>query len=319
MTEYFYVGVDGGGTSTRVSLQGCHVACDVSIPVSINPASVGYIQALENFEQYVVTVLAKTIIGFDSSMRVVVGTAGFGGSMDQHYAEGLALKCAELAGELRVMVLNDLDPLVLAPGEVGGAALVLGTGSCAQALGHNRMIRVGGAEYIASDQGGSTYLGHRALIAAVKAFDGRGRATELLSRIEAFMQLDIISTARLIAFDPNPKLTLARLAPIVLDCAYRSVDGVAVDIVSDAVSEVREMVAAVLERSPLSRGKVWTATGGLLEHWPEYRTAIWHLGVDAGVGFNYVPDGAAACRQLAGMSHEWLDYARFVDCVVYDA
>lgn len=318
MSEPVFIGIDGGGTATRARILCGNTIMSLDRRSSINPASVGSRKAVANFAGIVREVVSQLSIVGSPSLVAVVGTAGYGGRSDHDYADALASVCHQLVGRGSVMVLNDVDPLVAHEGH-GAAALVLGTGSCAVAFGEEGIIRVGGAEYLASDEGGSTYFGQRALTAAIKAHDGRADSTLLVAVIEAQLESHIVDACRRIASDENPKQSLARLAPLVLECAFEGGDAVALEIVTDALNEVRQMISTILNRSPASAERAWICTGGLVQHSMDYRKGVWEMGENEGITFRRVEDASESCLSMA-LSHScWANYQRYIDCVTADA
>jgi N-acetylglucosamine kinase-like BadF-type ATPase len=297
--EILYVGVDAGGTSTRVAIGNRErVFSTVRSPGSLNPASVGTDTAIEHFERLVVVPVSEIFEDGYSSVEMVVGSAGYGGAAEASFVRRLRESLGRFS-RYRVVLMNDVDPLVFGRGKLGAAAIVLGTGSCAVAVARESLVRVGGAEYVASDQGGATYLGQLGLIAAVKAVDGRGDETVLAGRVGSHFDLSVVAASRAVAESAHPKLLLAGLAPVVLDCAYSAGDAVARAIVGSALDEVRVMIGAVLSRCPEAGRSTWTSTGGLLAHWGDYRADVDGVAAEFGLAFDYVDDGSLDCYRIA--------------------
>ena len=127
-----------------------------------------------------------------------------------------AAQAAGLYAEL--VVTNDVTPLILgAPPDVGHVVVVCGTGSAFLATnGRSALVRVGGCEYLGSDEGSAFDLGLRGLRAAVCALDGRGQRTALSELLAAEAGMPVPELSRKLAGMPFPKAAVAALAPVVL-------------------------------------------------------------------------------------------------------
>lgn len=291
-----YVGVDSGGSLTRVTIgDGRSAPQTTTVAGSLNPVASG---AEADFSRLVIDPIMQDFGHDPPWVSIVVGSAGYGASASPLTTSYVATALARLA-RFRLLVLNDVDPLVLGRHRVGSGAIVLGTGSCAVALSDDAIVRVGGVEYVGSDQGGATFLGQQGLIGAVKASDGRGPKTLLMARISEHFGMDIAATARRIAESPRPKPLLAALAPIVLRCAYIEGDAIASEVVGRALDEVLEMLDAIALRCPASRHGFWKCTGGLLAHSAEYRADVERVASERGLVMGFVESAAIDCYEMA--------------------
>ena len=124
-----------------------------------------------------------------------------------------AAQAAGLCAEL--VVTNDVTPLLLGtPPEVGHVVAVCGTGTAFLATnGRSAPVRVGGCEYLGSDEGSAFDLGLRGLRAAVCGLDGRGQPTALSDLLAAQAGVPVPERARRLARMPFPKAAVAALAP----------------------------------------------------------------------------------------------------------
>lgn len=146
-------------------------------------------------------------------------------------------RAAGLRAEL--VVSNDLTPLVLgAPAGAGHVVAVCGTGSGFLATdGRSAPVRVGGCEYLGSDEGSAFDLGLRGLRAAVRGLDGRSQRTALSDLLAAQAGAPVPDLARRLARMPFPKSAVAALAPVVLQ-AWLGGDPAAAGLVEDAIGEL---------------------------------------------------------------------------------
>jgi len=316
MPGSLYVGVDSGGSSTRIAMGNEEVPATIRRSRgSLNVASGGVDLAVSQFRELVAEpVLEASRLGF-SSVSAVIGSAGYGGANYATFLRAVADLMTEFGLRFKIRILNDADALVLGDSRLGSGAIVLGTGSCALALGSDAMVRVGGVEYVASDQGGATFLGQHGLIMAVKAGDGRGDPTLLTDRVAKHFGMSVTASARAVAEAAHPKPLLAGLAPVVLDCAYSEGDAVARRVVDKALAEVGDMMRAVVSRCPPAKFVHWKGTGGLLANSTGYRADVEKAAQSIGIGLEYVEDASLDCYRMA---RKGTPFPPFVDCAVLE-
>jgi N-acetylglucosamine kinase-like BadF-type ATPase len=222
-----YVGIDAGGSHTGACVSAHGEELLLHGP-SLNPASMGStgeIQAwTELFARIVALAPSTSIVGW-------VGAAGVTGPTLAAATDVLRQAAGATGVRGRLALANDLVPLVLGP-PLWGHGVVVAAGTGSSVLGRHRSgrtARVGGYEYLLSDEGGGFDIGLRGLRAAARAHDGRGPATEL------------VASARRAPF---PKPAVARFARQVCE-AWVAGDGVAGAIVEGAIDELVASAARV--------------------------------------------------------------------------
>src|SRR6266571_1540409 len=178
-------------------------------------------------------------------------------------------RSAGLRGDL--VIYNDVTPLVLdVPAGAGHVVAVCGTGAAFVASdGVSPPCRVGGCEYLGSDEGSAFDLGLRGLRASVRGLDGRAERTALADLLASETGAPAIELARTLARAPFPKSAVAALAPLVLH-AWRQGDAVAARLVTDAIGELALGVRAARDAAALRPGWRLSATGGVLAGSPEF-------------------------------------------------
>ncbi|WP_165990268.1 TIM barrel protein, partial [Streptomyces sp. YIM 98790] len=185
---------------------------------------------------------------------------------------GLARE-AGLGGQLAVS--NDTVPWLLAPPLAGrGVVAVCGTGSGFLARSERGVpVRVGGCEYLGSDEGSAFDLGLAGLRAAVRAVDGRAGPTALADRLAARSGLPAPELARQLAGRAFPKAAVAALAPVVC-AAWLDGDATAAALVRAALDELVRGAATARDRAGLTGG--WSAAvgGGVLRGCPRLSEAF---------------------------------------------
>ncbi|WP_372698108.1 N-acetylglucosamine kinase [Arthrobacter sp. JSM 101049] len=113
-------------------------------------------------------------------------SAGLSGLTD---GEGLApalLAATAGFGTSTVRLVHDsVSSYLGALGDSRGAVVAAGTGSVTLAVGAAEVVRIDGWGYIMGDAGSGYWLGREALVAVMRAFDGRGPATALTDVVGA--------------------------------------------------------------------------------------------------------------------------------------
>lgn len=127
-----------------------------------------------------------------------------------------------------------------------GVVVIAGTGSIAYGIDrHGKTARAGGLGPLLADEGSAGWIGHKALLAAVRAAEGRGEATLLKDAL--FHVLTVTSLSDLPAMAYGGGLTrerLAELAPTVIGVAQTG-DPVASGILEEASAELASAARSV--------------------------------------------------------------------------
>lgn len=267
------MGIDGGGTHTRVQLAdtGGALLGEGEAGTS-NPLAQGLGAAQRELDR----AMARA---FDDARRprerVAALCMGLGGADRGPEQQELAAWARANAAE-RVKVVNDAEiVLAAASSRDWGVALIAGTGSFA--WGRNRAgetARAGGWGYLLGDEGSGFDLARQALHAITQAADGRGEPTGLMDSILTYWNLaapqDLIQVYRSGATNAD----LARLAPIVLQTAEAG-DAVAQRLVAEAAQALARSVSAVSRALNLDTAPFPLAlTGGLALGSPMLRLQI---------------------------------------------
>lgn len=272
-----FVGVDGGGTKTRVLVVSSDGICrGNAMAGASNPNSVGEETALKNLCEalFAAAESAGTTPAFS------VGFFGLSGVNDSVSARHLRGKISEFRGvEIpNFLVENDTRSLCAAAfGMRSGVVLIAGTGSkCYGRTADGREWETGGYDFHVSDEASAFDLARRALVAAVRAADGRGEPTVLKDIL--FDELQISETGQISQRlhqdslknpgKPMSKDEIAALARFV-DKAYLNGDAVARKILNAAMDDLVVMVKTVLRKLeiPANESRLGI-TGGVILHEP---------------------------------------------------
>jgi glucosamine kinase len=217
-TELVVVGVDGGGSSTRV-----YVA-DERAQVLFKATGEGSAvkPGAEADSADVIGALVKNAV-IDAEMghllprALVVGVAGVGREQ-QKIALQQELERLEIA-ETAVVVTDAEAAMEDAFGEGPGILLIAGTGSIAWGRSPaGTMQRCGGWGPVIGDEGSGAWLGRKALQVIAAAHDGREPETALTGALLTALELDEVTAIIRWASSATPA-DFATLAPAVLSAA----------------------------------------------------------------------------------------------------
>src|SRR5688572_31330836 len=180
------LGIDAGGTKTV-----CLLADEHGHVLSESRGGGANLQASGELEvEKVLHAVMEEAMG-DRDLQpaaICLGIAGVDREADAVAVRGIMRR---IGFKARTLVVNDaLIALVAGAGEQPGVVVVAGTGSIAYGRdGGGRAARSGGWGYLLGDEGGGFWIGRAALMAVVRAFDGRGPATMLSDFVLIEMQL----------------------------------------------------------------------------------------------------------------------------------
>ena len=222
-TDRLVVGVDAGGTTTRVlvaDLNGAVLARAEGAPA--NPVTHGLDEAVRSLRATLTTALANIDAGRVG--QVVLGLAGDHLARQAEPARTVAAMLGSLGLDCPHTVLGDaLVAFAAATPRPDGRLLISGTGSVAVLIRDRRIVdTAGGYGWLLGDGGSGFWLGREAVRAAVDTLRGRAGA-ERLTRLVCASLLGPTHPAGAAGADQlltaayaGPPLALARLAPHVV-------------------------------------------------------------------------------------------------------
>ena len=234
----YLVGIDGGGTGTRVLLADAHGATLGQASAGPSGLGLGIERAWQSIGDGCRAAFAQAGIAFDWS-RCVLGC----GLAGVNHRDWLAAFRAQAPGVAGLAVESDAHTTLLgAHGGEPGAIVALGTGSIAAALDANGGCRiVGGFGFPSGDEASGAWLGLRAIAYAQQALDGRAPvdafARALLAHVGAADRDGLI-----VWLCAANQTAYAGLAPVVL--AHREHPFVSA-LLSAAGDEVAKMIVAL--------------------------------------------------------------------------
>jgi glucosamine kinase len=268
------VGVDGGGSKTRVRVADATGAELITVdgpPSAIHPGRVDH-----STDVIALTVADALSAAGMTGVRPGVVCIGVAGAGREHERDALwqALVARDIADEI---VVNTDATIALddAFGDGPGILLIAGTGSIAFGRGPTGIVaRCGGWGPFIGDEGSGAWLGRRALGVVTAASDGREPETALTGAILTAALVDDVHglipwAARATAAE------LAALAPAVLHCAD-SGDSRADTLLAFAVEELLLHVRALARRLFVDERAAYDVAfaGGLLYRGSPLRTRL---------------------------------------------
>jgi len=241
----YVLGVDGGASKTRcviANLSGDLLTCGSGGPS--NPLTAGVDTAAES----ILTAISEAskdlgIKTFKASIMGIAGTDRLSG------AEALRSRLSGFDWGRLCIVSDAAVALAGATGCRPGVVVVSGTGSVA--YGENvegQKARAGGWGWRLGDEGSGYAIGNSALIASLRALDGRGPPTNLSNKIMMALGLNNLSgLVDLVYSKGMGNREIATLTPLVGEAAEEG-DIVAKRILEKAGEELSLAASAIARR-----------------------------------------------------------------------
>ncbi len=256
----YFLGIDGGGTRTTAWLadERGHVLTRTVAGPS-NPLKVGFKacerELLRAARAAVAASYARRISsavprGRDRRSKkapalesVCVGLAGV--DRPPVFRRVLAWLRKSIPARFHLLTSDAAIALRAAVGDSPGVIVVSGTGSIAYGRDDKeRVLRSGGWGVLFDDKGSGYDLGRKAIIAALRDYDGRGPYTQLSGRVCGALELPDITQ---VVLQPLTPAEIAALFPVVLEAARRR-DFVAHQLCEEAGQDLAELALALLNR-----------------------------------------------------------------------
>lgn len=257
------LGVDGGGTQTRcIVLDEQANLIGFGVSGASKPDAIDLVRGRANLHAAIRSA-CESCGGPEAIDTVFVGIGGLASDSDVDVVRDM-LVGAGLRETAPVGI--DLDVrIALAGGTAGkpGIALIVGTGSsCYGRNAAGESWRSGGWGFIVDDFGSGFYLGQHALMAAIRAYDGRGPATALSEPLLQALGIPDMTEVMHRIYHPQLDTTgIAALAPVVVEVAQH--DPVALGIVERGCDELSLMVHTVTRRLGLPDDVIVVPVGSL--------------------------------------------------------
>lgn len=232
------IAVDAGQTGIRLRYTGAGVPVQADAPGILT-------------DRPLMPQLASAITSFCQHNRISPAEVGVGASGLVTPEADELLGLVSGLGITKVAVAHDATTSYLgALGDRPGVVIAVGTGVVTLAVGAAKVARVDGWGYLLGDAGSGFWIGRAGMEAAMRAFDGRGERTTLLSR---FTELFPDPKSAYVALQSDER-RVSRVAAFArqVDQAANEGDGVSGRILAEAASELSESVLTGLRRVGLT-------------------------------------------------------------------
>jgi len=257
----YVIGIDGGGTRTRLALvdrSGALLAAATATGSNLHHA--GEAELRETFSQVMRSAQKEAGGKPDQIAATFLGLAGVVSELDRQFITDIV---GSLGWKNAIGIHHDIRT-ALTGGLMGqpGIALIAGTGSSCYGLSAAGVEhQCGGWGQLADDGGSASWIGHQAIRAAVRQRDGRDPETPMAAHVFDFLGIasieDILYRLHVTGL---PRHEMAELCPQVLSLADGG-DAAASQIVDEAVSLLTEMVVVTAKALDMSQPKVVLAGG----------------------------------------------------------
>ena len=264
------LGVDGGGSATRcviITTGGVVLATGKAGPS--NPITVGAERALANILEAVAEASGRC--GVHEFLASRLGVAGTDRSrLKQELLDGLGGSFGDTA-----IVSDAASALAGGTGCRPGVAVIAGTGSIAYGEnGLGETARAGGWGWRLGDEGSGYSIGLKAIMAALRAHDGRAPETTLKQMIVGRLGLDGVEGIVDWVYEPGREpRDIAYLVPLVREAEAAGDDAAAL-VMAEAGAELGLLANAVVRRLGLSGGFPVSLNGGVFKQASGYIMAF---------------------------------------------
>lgn len=254
-----YLGIDGGGTKTEAVL--CNEKGSVLRRVIVGPSAPSSVHETK-LKPILAEMFEKLDLPKDEPIVCYAGISGCIKDWDRQMFESYIFPM--LPDNLQMTVGGDgTNGLNAAFGPEGdGLLLIVGTGSTALMRDKGTFSEIGGWGHLLGDEGSGYDMGRRAVVSALRAFDGRGEATMLTKLLEDKFQTAIDELPNLLY--EGGRAAIASCAGLLVKAAAAG-DKVANAQLDECIWELRMHIQGARKKNPKIR---LAFSGGLITHYP---------------------------------------------------
>lgn len=249
----YYLGIDGGGTKTTISI--IDENKNLIFSTTGGPTSIDTVTPDKTFRNIQdCLVKAKEVLGFTPIFKgLFAGIGGVQTKKDGIFYNGFFQQLLGVTSSTTIEIKNDME-IALASGGCfdEGLSLIAGTGMVAYGKDlYGNSHKSGGWGHATLDLGSSFDMGFQAINAAIKAFDGRIENTtftlEVAEKIGMILVYDIIPIMSKHQMD---RKFISEIAPIVTKYANKK-DMHAINICNNVANDLYLAVKAVYKKLTL--------------------------------------------------------------------
>lgn len=250
----YVVGIDGGGTKTKVNVLFCATGKIVS-------QSFGAMNLNGTEKSEVEKTIAESLEfikvacnGLDNCKAICVGSAGISNNEVTEFLEKTINACGYF-GKLIIVGDHETAHAGALSGR-DGAVLIAGTGSVCIGKKGKTLVRSGGFGHLIDDEGSGYAIGRDVLCACVRAYDKRISPTVLTDMVMEKLNAKTINDVIKFVYDKKTsKKDIANLAPL-LTMAVAQKDLAAKNILKKAADELCLLATNVIKKAELENGEL---------------------------------------------------------------
>lgn len=262
----YRIGMDGGGTRTRIAVITDEKECFRCETGGINYNSFSKKEIMESLSIGLQTLIEHGYMPANCE-SIGIGAAG----VSNPDAEPFLKSCINKIGfTSSIVVAGDQEAALLGGiGQNPGILLIAGTGSiCIIQDGKGKSFRTGGFGHIIDDAGSAYAVGRDILTAIARAQDGREEKTALQK--DVYDKIQIRNAGSLVSWIYDKNRTKSEIAALAscLTPERMSSDSVAARIGDKAAEELVLLIRAVLKKIDLEKSEKYPLLleGGLILH-----------------------------------------------------
>jgi len=276
MQPKYFLGFDGGGTHLR----GCLIDESGGVLAIASHPPASFPKLKEKIGEPV-SALANELQKRAGLSGATISAAGFCSTGVGRPADREVVERALGEKKIAQKIIAESDALAALTGAFGGGPgiiVIAGTGVICFGRMHNgEIIRVGGWGYLLGDEGSGFSVAQAAVIAALKAWDGRGAPTALREIFEKHFNVASIELIISQIYSPDfDRGKFAELAPLVFAAADQG-DAVAQEIIKNAGRGHGHLICAALKRGSWPTPVPLALIGNLFRRRDVLLPSLWEI------------------------------------------
>ena len=262
----FYVGIDGGGGSTRFAIinEDNEVIGQLTLEKGINYHLYGIESVYETIKEGINKLLEKVDVNLKNVKGIGASVSGVDSSRPKD-VEIFKNIFSKIANFEKMAISNDAIGALWGATEDGnGIILINGTGSIIYGKNGDRIERFGGWGYLLDDEGGGYWTATEGVKKILHFRDGLIEKPSFYDEILKYFNIDDPSSFVYIYYQEFSKRRIAGAAKIVIDAASKG-DKVAIEIIERGLRWCTKGIKLLAQRLDMIEKPTITYSGGLFK------------------------------------------------------
>jgi len=262
----FYVGIDGGGGSTRFAIinEDNKVIGQLTLEKGINYHLYGIESVYETIKEGINKLLEKVDVNLKDVKGIGASVSGVDSSRPKD-VEIFKNIFSKIANFEKMAISNDAIGALWGATEDGnGIILINGTGSIIYGKNGDRIERFGGWGYLLDDEGGGYWIATEGIKKILHFRDGLIEKPSFYDEILKYFNIDDPSSFVYIYYQEFSKRRIAGAAKIVIDAASKG-DKVAIEIIERGLRWCTKGIKLLAQRLDMIEKPTITYSGGLFK------------------------------------------------------